>query len=73
MQTIFSIPGIHCEGCGKLITDVTQDSAGVQNVVVDVIKKTVTINHDATFDRESWKNEIQAANPDYTVHSVSSS
>lgn len=71
MQSLFSIPGIHCEGCAKLITDVTRDSPGVENVNVDLKAKTVTIDHAETFDREAWKNEIQSLNADYIVHAVS--
>lgn len=68
MQSTFSIPGIHCKGCTKLIADVTRDSPGVENVNVDLNTKIVTIDHSDAFDRESWKNEIQSLNADYTVH-----
>ena len=66
-----SIPGIHCEGCVKLITDVTQDTPGVERVHVDQISKTVVIDHSDAFDFEAWKTEIQSLNPDYTVVPVS--
>ena len=71
MQTIVSIPGIHCEGCSKLIVDVSNDVSGVTSVKVDLKSKQVTINHDNGFKFQDWKKEIEALNPDYKVHPVS--
>ncbi len=68
MQTIVSIPGIHCEGCSRLIEDVSNDSPGVTSVKVDLTSKQVTINHDNGFNFNDWKKEIESLNPDYTVH-----
>ena len=71
MQTIVSIPGIHCEGCSKLIVDVSNDVPGVTSVKVDLKSKHVTIDHENGFNFQDWKKEIESLNPDYTVHSVS--
>ena len=48
--TKVSIPGIHCEGCAKLIKDVTSDYPLITNVDVDLNTKTVTLEHDPDFD-----------------------
>ncbi len=72
MQTIVSIPGIHCEGCTRLIEDVSKDIAGVTSAHADLASKNVTIEHDDTFNFQQWKEEIEALNPDYIVHPTAS-
>lgn len=65
--TVVSIPGIHCEGCAKLIKDVSADVPSVTHVDVDLATKKVTIEHGAEFDLRKWTEEIQALNPKYIV------
>lgn len=72
MITTVSIPGIHCEGCKRLIEDVSKDIAGVGSVEADLATKQVTIEHDDTFNFETWKEEIESLNPDYNVVSAAS-
>lgn len=67
MQTTVSIPGIHCEGCSRLIQDVSKDTAGVTSVQVDLTTKKVVINHDERFAFADWKKDIESLNPDYVV------
>lgn len=69
--TNVSIPGIHCEGCSRLIQDVSKDIPGVTSVHVDLAAKTVAVEHDEKFVFDDWKNEIESLNPDYKVHSLS--
>ncbi len=71
MTTKFSIPGIHCEGCAKLITEVTLDQPGVTNVSVDLKAKQVNVDHTDAFQTSAWQKEIESLNPDYVVHAVS--
>ena len=66
--TKVSIPGIHCEGCSRLIQDVSRDIPGVTSVRVDLNEKTVVIDHDDRFVFDDWKSEIESLNPDYKVH-----
>ncbi len=67
-----SIPGIHCEGCKRLIEDVSKDTAGVLSAEADLSTKKVAIEYDETFDFEKWKEEIESLNPDYKVSTLSS-
>ncbi len=69
--TKVSIPGIHCEGCSRLIQDVSKEFAGIASVNVDLTSKNVTIDHDDRFVFNDWKKEIESLNPDYKVHSLS--
>ena len=69
--TKVSIPGIHCEGCSRLIQDVSKEFEGITSVNVDLATKIVTIDHDDRFMFNDWKNEIESLNPDYKVHSLS--
>ena len=71
MQTIVTIPGIHCEGCSRLIQDVSKDTDGVASVQVDLASKNVTIDHDARFAFDAWKKEIESLNPSYHVQLLS--
>ena len=71
MQTTVSIPGIHCEGCSRLIQDVSKDIGGVTSVHVDLHTKKVTIEHEDNFHFDEWKKEIESLNPDYKVHPFS--
>ncbi|UPA22875.1 heavy-metal-associated domain-containing protein [Candidatus Peribacteria bacterium] len=67
MKTSVSIPGIHCEGCAMLIKDVSKDDASIQDVAVDLMTKTVVIDHDDEFDLDTWTKEIESLNPVYKV------
>ena len=67
MQSTYSIPGIHCDACKNLTTEVTLESPGVTSAYVDLATKTVTIEHDETFDRDAWKQEIEALDEKYKV------
>ena len=71
MHTTLSIPGIHCQSCAALITDVSGDFPAIQSVDVDLQSKTVTLNHKDTFDLAAWTKEIEALNSDYHVQQVS--
>jgi copper chaperone len=70
MQTTFIINGIHCEGCASLIKDISGDFPAIKHVEVDLASKHVTVEHDDAFDVEAWKNEIEAANPQYSVQAA---
>jgi copper chaperone len=66
--TKVSIPGIHCEGCVKLIKDVTNDFPLVTNADVDLNAKTVTLDHEPDFDMAKWSEEIESLDEKYKVH-----
>jgi copper chaperone CopZ len=67
MQTIISIPGIHCPSCSALIKDVSGDFSSIQNIDVDIDTKKVTIDHDDSFDLQTWTQEIEALDEKYKV------
>ena len=66
--TKVSIPGIHCEGCAKLIKDVTNDYPLVTNADIDLNTKIVTLEHDPDFDLTKWSEEIESLDEKYKVH-----
>jgi copper chaperone CopZ len=66
--TRVSIPGIHCEGCAKLIKDVSTEYQQITNVDVDLGTKTVTLDHDPDFDLKKWSDEIESLDEKYKVH-----
>lgn len=72
MKTTVSIPGIHCEGCKRLIEDVSKDTPGVTSAAADLATKQVTLEHDDSFNFGKWKEEIEELNPDYTISTVAS-
>ena len=71
MQTILSIPGIHCDGCAALVKDVSTEFPAIKNVAVDLTTKQVTLEHDEGFDLEAWKTEIESLDPKYKVELIS--
>lgn len=71
MQTIVSIPGIHCASCAALIQDVSGEFPAISNVDVDIDAKTVALEHDEQLDFDAWKNEIESLDDKYRVHPLS--
>ena len=69
MQTIVSIPGIHCASCVALIKDVSSEFPSIKSVDVDIDTKIVTLDHNENFDREKWSAEIESLDPKYKIHS----
>ena len=69
--TKVSIPGIHCEGCSKLIKDVTNDYPLITNVDIDLNTKTVTLEHNPDFDLTKWSEEIESLDEKYKVQPLS--
>lgn len=70
MKTTVSIPGIHCASCAAMIKDVSNDVPGVTAVTVDLAGKTVTIEHDDSFDIAKWTQEIESLGDTYKVQST---
>jgi len=66
--TKVSIPGIHCEGCAKLIKDVSTEFPQITRVDVDQGTKTVTIDHAPDFDLTKWSEEIESLGEKYKIH-----
>ena len=71
MQTIVSIPGIHCASCAALIKDISVEFPQIQKVDVDMSSKKVTIEHGDDFDFTKWKQEIEALGDTYTTLPIS--
>lgn len=70
MQTIVSIPGIHCSGCAALIKDVSSEFPAIKSINVDIDTKMVTIDHDESLDMKKWTEEIESLDSKYKVHST---
>src|SRR3989344_2922896 len=45
MQTVVSIPGIHCSSCVAMIREISGEFPEIQTVDVDLATKTVTLTH----------------------------
>jgi len=71
MQTIISIPGIHCASCAALIKDVSSDFPSIKNVDVNIETRKVTLDHDEQFDTAKWTEEIEALGETYKIHPLS--
>lgn len=71
MQTIVSIPGIHCDACARLIKDVSGEFPAIHNVDVHIETKTVTIDHDEDFTLAEWIAEIESLDEKYHVQPIS--
>jgi Cu+-exporting ATPase len=67
MQTVVSIPGIHCAACATLIKDVSSEFSSIKSVDVDIETKKVTLDHDENLDMQQWKNEIESLDRKYAV------
>lgn len=67
MKTTVKIPGMHCHSCVALVTEVSEESSGVQSVTVDLNSKDVTLDHDESFDLATWTQEIESLGKDYKV------
>jgi copper chaperone CopZ len=70
MQTIVSIPGIHCASCAALIKDVSSEFSAIKNVDVNIDTKNVTLDHDESFDFKQWKSEVESLDRKYAVFSL---
>lgn len=66
MQTKFTITGMHCASCKRLIEDVVKDISGVEECLVDFEHGTATINHSDTLELSQIETSISELG-DYTV------
>lgn len=70
MKTLVSIPGIHCQSCVALITDISQDFPSIQHIDVDLSKKTVSLDHNDHFDLSTWSKAVEDLNASYKVQAL---
>ncbi|MBI3332398.1 heavy-metal-associated domain-containing protein [Candidatus Peregrinibacteria bacterium] len=70
MQTIVSIPGMHCASCAALIHDISSEFLAIKKTDIDIESKRVTLEHDESFNFDAWKQEVEASGDEYTVHPV---
>ena len=68
MYTTVSIPGIHCEGCAKLIKDISSEYPQIKKIDVDLNAKTVTFDHEPDFNTAKWSEGIESLGDTYKVH-----
>lgn len=71
MQTVVSIPGIHCAACATLIKDVSSEFPEIQQTNVNIETKEVTLDHNENFDRSKWTEEVESLGDTYKVHPLS--
>ncbi|MDO8469345.1 MAG: heavy metal-associated domain-containing protein [Candidatus Peribacter sp.] len=73
MKTLVKIPGIHCQSCVALITDISGDFPSIQHINVDLASKQVALDHDGHFDLETWSKAVEELNDAYKVQTLSQS
>ena len=71
MQTLVSVPGIHCPSCAALLKDVSSEFPAITQVEVNVVQKTVSLEHDAALDFEAWAAEVATLGDAYKVRVIS--
>lgn len=69
MQTKIKVTGMHCSSCKALIEDVASDVTGVQSCTIDPATGNGTIEHDETFDFNSFVNELKSLDT-YSVEKI---
>jgi copper chaperone CopZ len=57
--TVIKIKGMHCNSCKLLIEDVCKDIKGVKSCKVDFKTGETVIEHDESFNFDSFKNEVE--------------
>ncbi|MBI2117764.1 heavy-metal-associated domain-containing protein [Candidatus Peregrinibacteria bacterium] len=67
MQTVASIPGLHCPSCVAMIREISGEFPAIQTVDVDLATKKVMITHTNAFDFQQWKREIEALGETYKI------
>jgi copper chaperone len=62
-ETTYSVPGLHCAHCERVVTDEVTAVAGVASVDVDLVTKLVTVRGDE-FDDDAVRAAIDEAGYD---------
>ena len=60
MKTIVTIKGTHCGSCKALIEDVCKDDKNVSSCTVDFMTGRTEIEHNAVFNLDTLKKEIES-------------
>ncbi len=60
MKTTITIKGTHCSSCKSVIEDVCKDISGVKKCTVDFKTGKTIVEHDASFDMNTFKKEIES-------------
>jgi len=58
-QSIINVDGMSCEHCVKAITKAVSSLPGVSDVAVDLIARTVTVEHTPVLTLDKIKDEIE--------------
>lgn len=67
MQTTFTIKGMHCASCKKLIESVSKDVTGIESADVNFETGLLTLTHDESADIQKVKAEILSLGDEYTI------
>jgi copper chaperone CopZ len=67
MKTTVKIPGMHCNACATLITEVSEEFPSVHGINVNLESKVVTLDHDESLDIPTWTKEIESLGSDYKI------
>ena len=59
MITELKVPGMMCQHCEKSVKNALLDITGVKSTIVDLEKKTVTVEHIDTVTAESLKQALE--------------
>jgi copper ion binding protein len=61
VRQTFQVPGVSCQNCVRHVTEELEKIPGVQNVVVDLDRKTVTVDHDGAVTDPQIRAGIEEA------------
>lgn len=67
MKTTLQIPGMHCNACATLVTEVSEEFPAVHGVEVNLETKDVTLDHDESLDLAAWTQEIESLGTEYKI------
>jgi copper chaperone CopZ len=61
MRQTYQVPDVSCQNCVRHITEELETIPGVREVVVDLVAKTVTVDHDGAVADAQIRHGIEEA------------
>jgi copper ion binding protein len=61
MRQTYQVPGVNCQNCVRHVTEELTKIPGVQEVDVDLVERTVTVDHDGAVTDRQIRDGIEEA------------
>lgn len=71
MKTVVSIPGMHCDSCISLISEVSHDFPAIRALNIDLKTKRVELEHAEDLDVAAWTSEVESLGGQYKITPIS--